>query len=96
MLVLIEHGASVDENLMLCQDLLQQASTDLQILDPEHGEQDLVKSVAAETAKVTALIAENSQRQYRGTSGTLRLERRWVGLSLGEEEEGGGGSPAYD
>jgi len=45
------------------QDLLQLASTHLQILDPELGEEELIESVAAEFAKVTALIAKNSQRQ---------------------------------
>ena len=45
------------------QGLLTLASESLQILDPEHGEQELVKSVAAALAKVTALIAENSQRK---------------------------------
>jgi len=58
-----ENGASVQANLAHCQDLLQNASSCLKILDPELGEQELVKSVAAELAKVTALIAENSKRQ---------------------------------
>ena len=58
-----ENGASVQENLMLCQDLLEYATSCLNILNPELGEQELVKSVAAELAKVTALIAENSQRR---------------------------------
>ena len=58
-----ENGAGVQENLVACQDLLQQASKHLTILDPELGEEELVKSVAAELAKLTALTAENSQRQ---------------------------------
>jgi hypothetical protein len=58
-----ENGASVQENLMHCQNLLQQATRSLKVLDPEFGEEELVKSVAAELAKVTALIARSSQRE---------------------------------
>ena len=58
-----ENGASVQANLAHCQNLLQHATFCLKILDPELGEEELVKSVAAELAKVAALIAENSQRQ---------------------------------
>ena len=58
-----ENGVDVQVNLVFCRDLLQQADSDLKILDPELGEKELVKSVAAELAKVTALVAENSQRQ---------------------------------
>ena len=58
-----ENGAAVQENLVACQDLLQQASKHLTILDPELGEEELVKSVASELAKLTALMAENSKRQ---------------------------------
>ena len=58
-----ENGASVQANLVRVQDLLGRASKHLTILDPELGQQELIKSVAAELAKVTALIAENSQRQ---------------------------------
>ena len=58
-----ENGALVQGNLVYSQKLLQQASKHLQILDPELGEEELVISVAAKLAKVTALIAENSQRQ---------------------------------
>jgi hypothetical protein len=58
-----KNGASVPENLMHCQNLLQRASKHLQILDPEHGEKELVKSVAVELARLTGLTAENSQRQ---------------------------------
>ena len=41
-------------NTMLCrfQSVLQNASSHLQILDPEHGVEELVKSVAAEVAKL--------------------------------------------
>jgi len=58
-----ENGAVVEDSLALSQGFLQHASERLQILDPELGNQELVKSVAAEVAKVTAFIAENSQRQ---------------------------------
>jgi len=58
-----EFGASVQTNLVHCQCLLQKASTHLKVLDPELGKEELVKSVAAELARVTALIARSSQRQ---------------------------------
>jgi len=58
-----ENGASVQADLLHCQNLLQRASKHFQILDPELGEEELVKFVAAEMAKLTALIAEKSQRQ---------------------------------
>ena len=58
-----ENGASVQDNLVSCEQMLRRASEYLTILDPELGEEELVKSVAAELAKVTALLAENSQRQ---------------------------------
>ena len=58
-----ENGASVQANLVYSHELLQQASKYLQILNPELGEEELVESVAAELARLTVLIAENSQRQ---------------------------------
>jgi len=58
-----ENGVSVQADLLHCQTLLQQARKHLTILDPEHGGEDLIKSVAAELAKLTAFKAENSQRQ---------------------------------
>jgi hypothetical protein len=61
--ILRETGAAVQDNLSYLQHLLQQASKHLKILDPELGEEELVTSVAAELAKVTAFMAENSQRQ---------------------------------
>ena len=51
------------DNLVSYTHLLQKASERLTILGPELGEEELVKSVAAELARLTALIAENSQRQ---------------------------------
>ena len=58
-----ENGADVQANLVYTQSLLQRASKHFQILDPELGEEELVKFVAAELARLTVLIAENSQRQ---------------------------------
>ena len=58
-----ENGASVRENLMRYHIFLERVTSRLNILDPELGVQELVKSAAAELAKVTALIAENRQRQ---------------------------------
>jgi hypothetical protein len=59
-----ENGASVQANLLHCQNLLQLASKNFQILDPELGDQELVKFVADELARLTVLIAENSRRQW--------------------------------
>ena len=58
-----ENGASVQANLVNSRNLLLQATLSLQILDRELGEEELVKSVAAESARLAVLIAENSQRQ---------------------------------
>jgi len=58
-----ENGDVVQEDLVHCQILLGEASENLKILDPELGEQELVNSVEAELAKLTAFMAENSQRQ---------------------------------
>ena len=68
-----ENGASVQANLVQCLDLLQRASWNLNILDPELGEEELIKSAAAELAKVTAFIANNSERQ-QGPGGCLAGE----------------------
>ena len=51
------------DNLVSYTHLLQKASERLTILDPELGEEELVKSLAAELAKVKALIARSSERQ---------------------------------
>ena len=58
-----ENEAAVQDDLVPCEFLLQQASKNLTILNPELGEEELVKSVAAELAKVTASISRSSQRQ---------------------------------
>ena len=58
-----DDGDAVHGDLVHVQDLLRRASKHLTILDPELGEEELVKTVAAELARVTALTAENSQRQ---------------------------------
>jgi hypothetical protein len=61
--LLRENGDAVQADLAHCRRLLLQATRSLKILDPELGEEELVKSVAAELVKVTALIAGSSQRQ---------------------------------
>jgi len=58
-----ENEAAVQANLPLCESLLMLASKNLKILDPERGEEELIESLAAELAKLTALLAENSQRK---------------------------------
>ena len=58
-----ENGASVQADLLHFLNLLLRASKHFQILDPELGEEELVKSVAAEMANVEASIDRNSQRQ---------------------------------
>ena len=51
--LLRENEAPVKTTLFFsCQDVLQNARAHLKILDPEHGEEELVKSVAAELAKL--------------------------------------------
>ena len=61
--LLRENGDALQACLLHCRDLLQQATSSLTILDPELGGEELLKSVAAELAKLVTLIAENSQRQ---------------------------------
>ena len=56
-----ENGALVQADLTVCRGLLKRATSYLKILDPEIGKGELVESVAAELAKLTALIA-GSQR----------------------------------
>jgi hypothetical protein len=58
-----EDGASVQANPLHCQDLLRRTSKNFQILDPELGEEELVKFVADKRAKLKACMADNSQRQ---------------------------------
>jgi len=58
-----ENKAAVQANLTQCESLLGRAKKFLKILDPELGEEELVKSVAAELAKLTASITKNSQRK---------------------------------
>jgi len=49
--LLRENEAAVNTMLHFCRSVLQYVSSDLKILDSEHGEEELVKSVAAELAK---------------------------------------------
>ena len=57
-----ENGEEVQDNRVSCQILLRDASKHLKIFDPELGDGELGKCLAAELAKVTALLAENSER----------------------------------
>ena len=50
--LLRENKAEVQTKPIFFQSLLQHASVHLKILDPEHGEEELIKSVAAELAKL--------------------------------------------
>ena len=54
-----ENEAAVQENLAGFSELLTEASKHLNILDPQLGGKELIKSVAAEMAKMAAGIAEN-------------------------------------
>ena len=54
--LLRENEAKVQTMPRLYQSILQLASAHLNILDPEHGEEELVKSVAAERAKLAELM----------------------------------------
>ena len=49
-----------------CQDLMQDASLKLKILDPELGEKELIKSVAAEVANLNAMAAKDALKKHRG------------------------------
>jgi hypothetical protein len=50
--LLRENEATVKTLPILFQNFLQHASAHLKILDPEHGEEELITSVAAEMAKL--------------------------------------------
>jgi len=50
--LLRQNEAAVKTMLIPCQSVLRLATYHLKILDPEHGEEELVKSVAAELAKL--------------------------------------------
>ena len=50
--LLRENEAPVDIMLRSFQSVVQDASAHLKILDPEHGEEELINSVAAEMAKL--------------------------------------------
>ena len=52
-----EYEARLQEMAAACQELLGNASQHLRILDPEVGEEELIKAVAAEAAKLAALAA---------------------------------------
>ena len=48
-----ENEAAVKDISTSCRGVLQQASVHLKNLDPEHGEEELIKLVAAEMAKLS-------------------------------------------
>jgi len=50
-----ENEASVQKLAAGCQQVLAHASSSLNILDPEIGEEELIQSVAAELARLRAL-----------------------------------------
>ena len=50
-----ENEASVHKWAAACQEVLEHASLLLYILDPEVGEEELIKAVAAEVARLRAL-----------------------------------------
>ena len=50
--LLRENEAAVQTMLRLCQNVLQDASSHLNILNPKRGEEELIKSVAAELARL--------------------------------------------
>ena len=51
-----ENEAAVKDVSAQCRQLLGTASRHLKILDPQHGGEGLIKSVAAEMAKLSLLL----------------------------------------
>ena len=54
-----KNEAAVESLASGCEEVLQQASTTLMVLDPEVGEEELIKAVAVQLAKVRRM-AETS------------------------------------
>jgi hypothetical protein len=52
-----ENEAAVQDMAGQCLAILDEASSRLKILDPELGEEELIKSVAAERAKLALMMA---------------------------------------
>ena len=50
--LLRKNEAAVKTMPLLCQSVLQDASSRLKILDPEHGDEELIWSMAVEQAKL--------------------------------------------
>jgi hypothetical protein len=48
-----DNEAAVQDESSRCQELLLAASVDLKILDPEHGDEELIELVAAALAKLS-------------------------------------------
>ena len=51
--LMCENEAAVKDFSLQCRTVLSCASVHLKILGPEHGEEELIKSVAAELAKLS-------------------------------------------
>ena len=55
-----DNEAAVKCKFGVCTDLLREAAWNLKILDPEHGEEELVKMVAAELVKLSQPLRKPS------------------------------------
>jgi len=63
-----ENEAKVQVMAAACQDLLGQARRHLKILDPEVGEEELIKAVEAAQAKLDALSPFESESENESES----------------------------
>ena len=52
--------AAVQDMHAICQSLLRDANVHLNILDPEHGEEELIELVAAELATLSQPLCKSS------------------------------------
>ena len=55
-----DNEAAVQDMSVRCQELLLDASEHLKILNPEHGEEELIELVAAELAKISLPLRKPS------------------------------------
>ena len=53
--LMLENKAAVQGNLAACQELLRRAVFHLKILDPEHGDEELIMAVAAEVSNLRGM-----------------------------------------
>ena len=56
----------MQDELFLCQKLLGLASVHLKILDPEYGDEELIKSVATEVANLGEMAGKAELQQRPG------------------------------